>query len=108
MQLCTKAALFVVGVPYFLVVASNIFYGWPNSNGEDNKFSRALDPHRVYKLNYAFLEQLSLLKWAPLWLQWNRFYYNSDPTLKVLIMYISRVVPNLQEPTFILIKKKHE
>ncbi|XP_072050926.1 uncharacterized protein [Amphiura filiformis] len=80
MQMITKTAVLALGIPYLIVIAANVFYGWPSSRGEARY--KALHPQRVYKQNYLILEQAALLKWLPLWLKWNQFYRSSDEASK--------------------------
>ncbi len=82
MQVVTKAVVVALGLPYLIVIAANTYYGWPSSRGEEKY--KTLHPTRVYKLNYVVLEQLTLLKWFPLWLKWNQFYRSSDTVTKVI------------------------
>ena len=84
MQLVAKTVTLALGLPYLVAIAAHSFYGWPSSRGEDKY--KALHPERVYKLNYVLLEQVSLLKWFPLWLRWNQFYRNTDESGKVWLV----------------------
>ena len=84
MQLVAKTVTLALGLPYLIAIAAHSFYGWPSSRGEDRY--KALHPERVYKLNYVLLEQVSLLKWFPLWLRWNQFYRRTDETGKVCMV----------------------
>ncbi|ESO85802.1 hypothetical protein LOTGIDRAFT_130315 [Lottia gigantea] len=60
-----------VAVPYTVAVLCNLMYGWPQTK---NKYRRALNPKKVFKLNYAVLQKFLLLRYAPLYFRWKQYY----------------------------------
>ncbi|XP_013391668.1 probable isoprenylcysteine alpha-carbonyl methylesterase ICMEL2 [Lingula anatina] len=79
-QTALKGALLAVSlfgaVPYAVAILCNLMYGWPQGK---NKYRRALDPRKVYAMNYAVLQSLSDVRHAKLYLQWNWFYWTATP-----------------------------
>lgn len=66
-----------VVIPYTTSFLCNILYGWPQTK---NKYRRALNPKKVYKMNYSILQKLYItLKYAPAYFKWKRFYKKLDP-----------------------------
>ena len=64
-----------VAIPYTVAFLVHMLYGWPK--GKD-KYKRALQPFRVYKINYAVLQQLSNIRYIPLMFKWKCFYNTAE------------------------------
>ncbi|XP_071485166.1 uncharacterized protein [Diadema antillarum] len=77
-----RGAFLAVGVPYVIVIVTNLVRGWPCSQEGEDRFKRALQPNRVLKVTYALAEQLSLAKWLPLYIRWTSFYKTASNVVK--------------------------
>ena len=62
-----------VAIPYTVAFVAHLLHGWPK--GRD-KYKKAFQPYRVYKINYAVLQQLTNIRYIPLLLKW-KFFYNT-------------------------------
>ena len=72
--LVTSAAVII---PYTTSFLCNMLCGWPQTK---NKYRRALNPRKVYALNYTLLQKLFIaIKYAPSYMKWKRFYKQLDP-----------------------------
>ncbi|CAG5122720.1 unnamed protein product [Candidula unifasciata] len=67
----------VLVIPYTIAIVSNILHGWPQSR---NKYRRALNPRKVFGLNYVLIQMLrDKTRYIPLYFKWKKFYRNADP-----------------------------
>lgn len=60
-----------VVIPYAVALIANVVYGWPRCK---ERYRRALNPRKVYALNYAVLLELTKLRFVGLLWRWQRFY----------------------------------
>lgn len=64
-------------VPYTIALLGNILYGWPQGK---NKYKRALNPRKVYNVNYVIYQMLrDKSKFIALYFKWRKFYRTADP-----------------------------
>ncbi|KAK3760542.1 hypothetical protein RRG08_022826 [Elysia crispata] len=64
-------------VPYTVALLGNILYGWPQGK---NKYKRALNPRKVYGVNYVIYQMLrDKSKFIALYFKWRKFYQAADP-----------------------------
>lgn len=79
-----KGVFLAVGIPYGIVIVTNMVTGWPCSQEGEGKYKRALQPSRVLKVSYAVADQFNLLRFLPLYIKWNSLYRAGDKVIKVL------------------------
>lgn len=77
-----KGAFLAVGIPYGIVIVTNLVSGWPCSQEGEDKYRRALQPGRVLKVTYAVAGQMSLLKLLPVYLKYTSLYRTANNVVK--------------------------
>lgn len=69
-----------VVIPYAVALIANMVCGWPVQR---DRYRRALNPWKVYALNYAILLELTKVRFLGLFYRWQRFYNSASKDILI-------------------------